>query len=107
VPPEQLAEAVRIVAAGDALLAPAITCGLIEGFVRRPAPGSRTPTRLSSLTERELAVPKLVAGGLSNAEIASSLFVSEATVTTHITHILTKLELRDRVQWSSSPTSPG
>jgi DNA-binding NarL/FixJ family response regulator len=98
VPPERLAEAVRVVAAGDALLAPAITRRLIEGFVRRPAPGTRTPTELSRLTERELDVLKLVARGLSNVEIASSLFVSEATVKTHVTHILAKLSLRDRVQ---------
>ena len=98
VPPERLADAVRVVAAGDALLAPAITRRLIEGFVRRPAPGARTPTQLSRLTERELDVLKLVARGLSNVEIASSLFVSEATVKTHVTHILAKLSLRDRVQ---------
>jgi DNA-binding NarL/FixJ family response regulator len=98
VPPERLADAVRVVAAGDALLAPAITRRLIEGFVRRPAPGTRGPTELSALTERELEVLKLVARGLSNTEIASSLYVSEATVKTHVTHILTKLALRDRVQ---------
>jgi DNA-binding NarL/FixJ family response regulator len=96
--PEQLAEAVRMVAAGEALLAPAITRRLIEEFVRRPAPGARAPTELSGLTERELDVLKLVARGLSNVEIASSLFVSEATVKTHVTHILAKLSLRDRVQ---------
>jgi DNA-binding NarL/FixJ family response regulator len=98
VPPERLADAVRVVAAGDALLAPTITRRLIEGFVSRPAPGSRAPTELSGLTERELDVLKLVARGLSNIEIASSLFVSEATVKTHVTHILAKLSLRDRVQ---------
>jgi len=98
VPPERLADAVRVVAAGDALLAPAITRRLIEGFVRRPAPTTRAPTELSALTDRELDVLKLVARGLSNAEIASSLFVSEATVKTHVTHILAKLRLRDRVQ---------
>jgi DNA-binding NarL/FixJ family response regulator len=96
--PEQLAEAVRVVAAGDALLAPAITRRLIEEFVRRPPPGSGPPVELSELTERELEVLKLIARGLSNAEIASTLFVSEATVKTHITHLLTKLNLRDRVQ---------
>jgi DNA-binding NarL/FixJ family response regulator len=98
VPPERLADAVRVVAAGDALLAPSITRRLIEGFVSRPAPGTRGPNELSALTERELEVLKLVARGLSNGEIASSLFVSEATVKTHVTHILTKLSLRDRVQ---------
>jgi DNA-binding NarL/FixJ family response regulator len=96
--PEQLADAVRVVAAGDALLAPAITRRLVEQFVSRPAPGSGVPSELSELTERELEILKLVARGLSNAEIASSLFLSEATVKTHVTHILAKLRLRDRVQ---------
>jgi len=96
--PEQLAEAVRVAAAGDALLAPAITRRLIEEFVRRPPPGSGLPAELSQLTERELEVLKLIARGLSNAEIASTLFLSEATIKTHITHVLTKLNLRDRVQ---------
>ena len=96
--PEGLADAVRIVAAGEALLAPAITRRLIEGFVRRPPPGSRAPSELSELTGRELDVLKLVGRGLSNTEIASALVVSHATVKTHITHILAKLELRDRVQ---------
>jgi DNA-binding NarL/FixJ family response regulator len=96
--PEQLAEAVRVAAAGDALLAPAITRRLIEEFVRRPPPGSGPPAELSELTERELEVLKLIARGLSNAEIASTLFLSEATVKTHITHVLAKLNLRDRVQ---------
>jgi DNA-binding NarL/FixJ family response regulator len=98
VKPEQLAEAVRVVAAGEALLAPAITRRLIEQFVHRPPPGSQRPSELGELTERELHVLKLVARGLSNSEIASSLSVSEATVKTHVTHILTKLNLRDRVQ---------
>ena len=96
--PEQLAEAVRVVARGEALLAPAITRRLIEQFVRRPLAGGETPMELSELTERELDVLRLVATGGSNAEIASSLFLSEATVKTHLTHILTKLNLRDRVQ---------
>ncbi|MGH2995206.1 MAG: response regulator [Gaiellaceae bacterium] len=96
--PEQLAEAVRVVAAGDSLLAPAITQRLIAEFVRRPPPGSGAPTELSELTERELEVLKLIARGLSNGEIASALFLSEATVKTHVTHVLTKLKLRDRVQ---------
>jgi DNA-binding NarL/FixJ family response regulator len=96
--PEQLAEAVRVAAAGDALLAPAITRRLIEEFVRRPPPGSGPPAELSQLTERELEVLKLIARGLSNAEIAAELYLSEATVKTHITHVLTKLNLRDRVQ---------
>jgi DNA-binding NarL/FixJ family response regulator len=96
--PEQLADAVRVVARGEALLAPAITRRLIEDFVRRPPSGRQTPAELTELTERELDVLRLVARGLSNAEIASSLFLSEATVKTHLTHILTKLKLRDRVQ---------
>jgi DNA-binding NarL/FixJ family response regulator len=98
VKPEQLAEAVRVVAAGEALLAPAITQRLIEQFVHRPPPGAQRPPQLAEVTERELDVLRLVARGLSNAEIASSLSVSEATVKTHVTHILTKLNLRDRVQ---------
>jgi DNA-binding NarL/FixJ family response regulator len=96
--PEQLAEAVRVVAAGDALLAPAIMRRLIEQFVRRPPPGSDKPVELADLTQRELEVLKLVARGLSNAEIAARLSVSEATVKTHVTHLLMKLDLRDRVQ---------
>ena len=96
--PEQLADAVRVVAHGEALLAPAITRRLIEEFVRRPRSGGEIPAQLAELTERELDVLRLVARGLSNAEIASSLFLSEATVKTHLTHILTKLKLRDRVQ---------
>jgi DNA-binding NarL/FixJ family response regulator len=96
--PEQLAEAVRVVAAGDALLAPAITRRLVEQFVRRPPPGSAKPPELADLTERELEVLVFVARGLSNSEIASALFLTEATVKTHLTHILTKLSLRDRVQ---------
>ena len=96
--PEQLAAAVRIVAGGDALLAPAITRRLIEEFVRRPPPGQRAPDALAELTDRELDVLKLIARGLSNGEIAQTLFISEATVKTHVTRILTKLKLRDRVQ---------
>ena len=98
VQPEQLADAVRTVAAGDALLAPAITRRLVEQFVRRPPPGSAKPTELARLTERELDVLVLVARGRSNGEIASALFLTKATVKTHLTHILTKLRLRDRVQ---------
>ena len=96
--PEQLAEAVRVVAAGEALLAPAITRRLIEEFVRRPPPGTRAPAELAQLTDRELEVLKLVAQGHSNAQLAASLVLSEATVKTHLTHILAKLNLRDRVQ---------
>ena len=96
--PEQLAEAVRVVAAGEALLAPAITRRLIEEFVHRPPPGARAPAELAQLTDRELEVLKLVAQGHSNAQLAASLVLSEATVKTHLTHILAKLNLRDRVQ---------
>ena len=97
-PRDQLVGAVRTVAAGEALLAPGLVRRLIEDFVRRPAPGARSPTELNDLTERELEVLTLVARGLANAEIATRLFVSEATVRTHVTHILAKLGLRDRVQ---------
>jgi DNA-binding NarL/FixJ family response regulator len=97
-PREQLVGAVRTVAAGDALLAPALVRRLIEDFVRRPPPGARSPAELDDLTERELEVLALIARGLANAEIAARLFVSEATVRTHVTHILAKLGLRDRVQ---------
>jgi DNA-binding NarL/FixJ family response regulator len=96
--PEGLAEAVRVVATGEALLAPAITRRLIEQFVRRPPPGAARPAELDALTDREVEVLRLIARGLSNGEIASSLFLSEATVKTHLTHILTKLGVRDRVQ---------
>ena len=97
-PRDQLVGAVRTVAAGDALLAPALVRRLIEDFVRRPAPGARPPAELGDLTEREREVLTLIAHGLANAEIAARLFVSEATVRTHVTHILAKLGLRDRVQ---------
>ena len=96
--PEQLADAVRTVAAGEALLAPTITRRLIEEFTRRPPPGQKAPTELSELTDRELDVLKLIAKGHSNSEIAKALFVSEATVKTHVTRVLSKLDLRDRVQ---------
>jgi DNA-binding NarL/FixJ family response regulator len=93
---EQLAEAVRTVSAGHTLLAPAITQRLIEDFCRGPAPDAASAgVRLS---ERELEVVRLVARGLSNAEIAASLYLSEATVKSHITRILARLGLRDRVQ---------
>jgi DNA-binding NarL/FixJ family response regulator len=97
-PPSQLAEAVRTVAAGETLLAPAVTRRLVERFVRRPAPGAAEQERLAELTEREHEVLRLIARGLSNAEIAARLFLSEATVKTHVTRILAKLDLRDRVQ---------
>jgi DNA-binding NarL/FixJ family response regulator len=98
-PRSQLIQGVRTVAAGDALLAPAITRRLIEQFVRRPPASIRPlPPKLDELTARELEVLKLVAGGRSNAEIAAELYVSDATVKTHVAHALRKLDLRDRVQ---------
>jgi DNA-binding NarL/FixJ family response regulator len=95
-PAAQLVDAIRIVAAGDALLAPSITRRLIAEFVRRPLP-TDAPA-LAELTPRELEVLKLIAAGLSNREIAAELFVSEATVKTHVKRVLAKLDLRDRVQ---------
>jgi DNA-binding NarL/FixJ family response regulator len=87
------------VAQGDALLAPSITRRVIEEFVRQPPSSVRTmPPEVAELTARELEVLKLVARGLSNAEIAKELFVSETTVKTHVAHVLMKLQLRDRVQ---------
>jgi DNA-binding NarL/FixJ family response regulator len=97
VPAEQLAAGVRMVAAGDALLAPSITRRLIEEFAAAPAVAG-PPTGLDELTPRELEVFKLVAKGLSNAEIAEQLIVGETTVKTHVTRVLMKLGLRDRVQ---------
>lgn len=97
-PPARLVEAVRLVTAGEALLAPTITRRLIEEYVRRPPPGVRTPTGVEALTPRELEVLDLIARGLSNSEIAAQLVVSEATVKTHVNRVLGKLGLRDRVQ---------
>ena len=96
-PADQLTSAVRVVARGDALLAPSITRRLIAEFSRNQFRTTRTD-RLDVLTGRELDVLKLVARGLTNAEIARELFVAETTVRTHLGHILTKLGLRDRVQ---------
>jgi DNA-binding NarL/FixJ family response regulator len=95
-PAEQLIAAVRTVAAGNALLSPAITKRVIRQFTRiaRPAP----PKELGELTEREHEILRLIATGLSNAEIGRELYISETTVKTHVTHILQKLGLRDRVQ---------
>jgi DNA-binding NarL/FixJ family response regulator len=97
-PRADLIAAVRVAAAGDALLAPSVTRRLIEAFARRPASASPAPSRLASLTPRERDILLLVARGQSNAEIAGALVVSEATVKTHVTHLLAKLGLRDRVQ---------
>ena len=95
--PEQLAPAVRVVAAGEALLAPSITRRLIERFAHRPVPGGQPGTSLEELTPRELDVLRLLARGMSNAEIAQQLIVGEATVKTHVAHVLAKLNLRDRI----------
>lgn len=107
---DQLVDAVRIVASGDALIAPSITKRLIAEFAHRPAPAE--VKGLGELTERELEVLGLMAKGLSNAEIGEALFVSETTVKTHVSHILTKLHLRDRVQavvaaYESGLATPG
>jgi DNA-binding NarL/FixJ family response regulator len=96
-PPDQLIAAIHVVAGGEALLAPAITKRLIEEFARRPAPRS-SPPELEELTPRELDVLKRLTRGLSNAEIAAELVLGEATVKTHVGHLLMKLGLRDRVQ---------
>jgi DNA-binding NarL/FixJ family response regulator len=96
-PREQLVTAVRTVARGEALLAPAITQRLIERFIARPAPARVAPA-LSELSAREVEVLRLLARGLSNAEIAAALFLGEATVKTHLARIFAKLDLRDRVQ---------
>jgi DNA-binding NarL/FixJ family response regulator len=95
-PPEQLLAAIRTVAAGDALLSPAITKRVIKEFGRLPRP--QPPKELDELSEREREVFVLIAQGLSNSEIARELVISETTVKTHLTHILQKLNLRDRVQ---------
>jgi DNA-binding NarL/FixJ family response regulator len=93
----ELIEAIRTVAEGDRLLSPAITHRLIEDYLRLPAPGTK-PALFDRLSERERTVLRLVARGLSNAEIAEELFVSTTTVKTHVTHLFAKLGVRDRVQ---------
>jgi DNA-binding NarL/FixJ family response regulator len=95
-PPEQLIAAVRTVAAGDALLSPTVTKRVINQFTRIPR--ASPPQELDDLTVREREIFRLIADGLSNAEIAQELFISETTVKTHITHIFQKLDVRDRVQ---------
>jgi DNA-binding NarL/FixJ family response regulator len=95
-PPEQLLAAIHTVAAGDALLSPTVTKRVIERFMRLPRP--TPPKELDELSARERDVLRLVARGLSNAEIGQELYISETTVKTHVTHVLQKLNLRDRVQ---------
>ena len=97
-PPEDLIRAIRVVASGDALLAPSVTRRLIQEFAKRPEPQARKAKQLEALTERERDVLREVARGLSNAEIAARLHIAETTVKTHVAHLLDKLELRDRVQ---------
>jgi DNA-binding NarL/FixJ family response regulator len=112
VPAEHLVEGIRVVARGEALLAPSVTKRLIHEF-SRSAPGRREPPRsFEELTPRELEVFKLLARGMSNAEIALHLIVSETTVKTHVAHILMKLGVRDRVQavvlaYESGVVAPG
>jgi len=98
VPREQLVAAIRMVARGDAILAPVLTRRLIQRFVSAPPASAKAPTALSALSEREAEVFAHLARGDSNAEIATALFLSEATVKTHVANILAKLGLRDRVQ---------
>ncbi|MGZ8632030.1 MAG: response regulator [Actinomycetota bacterium] len=110
-PPEELVNAVRVVAGGDALLAPTVTRRLIEEFARRPE-SPAPPAALQELTDREREVLVLMARGRSNAEIASELFVAETTVKTHVGRVLHKLGLRDRAQavvlaYESSLVQPG
>ncbi len=95
-PPEQLIAAIRTVAAGDALLSPAVTKRVITRFARLPQ--AEPPKAFDELTAREHEVFRLIANGLSNTEIGQELFISDTTVKTHVTHILQKLDLRDRVQ---------
>jgi len=97
-PPERLVEAVRTIAAGDALLGPSVVRRLVETYVAQPPPGEELPPALAALTDREMDVLRHLAAGRSNAEIGRALYLSEATVKTHVTRVLAKLQLRDRVQ---------
>jgi DNA-binding NarL/FixJ family response regulator len=110
-PPEHLMHAVRVVADGDALLAPSVTRRIIEQFAQ-PRANPELGARLESLTHRELEVLRLLAGGKSNAELAAELFVTEGTIKTHVSSLLSKLGLRDRVQavvlaYESGLVTPG
>ena len=111
-PPEEVIDAIRIVARGDALLAPSITRRLIEDLAARPDPDRPPPPELDVLTDREREVLALVGRGRSNAEIAEQLFMSPATAKTHVSHVMTKLYARDRAQlvvlaYESGLVSPG
>ena len=111
-PPEEIAAAVRIVASGDALLAPAVTRSVVEEFARRPARTASPPAALADLTPREQDVLALLVRGLSNPEICNELVISEATAKTHVARILQKLGVRDRVQavifaYETGIVSPG
>ncbi|TYB40164.1 response regulator transcription factor [Actinomadura chibensis] len=97
-PPADLLSAVRVVASGESLLAPSVTRRLIAEFVRRPGPSPDAPPALDALTDREREVLTLIARGLSNSELAAHLHLSPATVKTHIGHLLSKLQARDRAQ---------
>jgi DNA-binding NarL/FixJ family response regulator len=97
-PPQRLVSAIRATAAGEAELSPDIVARMVQEFVSRPRPGTVRPSELDELTDRELDVLRLVARGLSNAEIAERLVLGEATVRTHVSRILAKLRLRDRTQ---------
>ena len=112
VPAEQLVEGIRVVAQGDALLAPSVTKRLIHEFSRGGGTHQQAPAELEELTPRELEVFKLIARGMSNAEIAGELVVSETTVKTHVARVLMKLGVRDRVQavvlaYESGVVAPG
>ncbi|WP_036962133.1 response regulator [Promicromonospora kroppenstedtii] len=106
-PPEELTHAVRIVAAGDALLSPRVTRALIADYAARPAVPASAEVTLAGLTDRELDVMKAVAAGRSNAEIATELHLAEQTVKTHVSRILNKLGLRDRTQMVVSAYESG
>ncbi len=97
-PAADLISAIRVVAAGEALLAPSVTRRLIDHFASRPAPRGQDLSQLKTLTDREREVLELIAHGLSNAEVADRLYLTEGTVKTHVKHIFEKLEVRDRTQ---------